>query len=80
MKLNLLFRNCIDATSLCFDCICEVLDYWWAKDAPNCYKKEIVKLMEKDTNNTQQSEAAETQENGQNITLENIIADQKEEL
>ena len=39
------FRNCIDATSQCFGCICEVLDVWWPKDAPNCYRKEIVRAM-----------------------------------
>ena len=41
-----MFRNCIDATSQCFGCICEVLDFWWPKDAPNCYRKQIVTLME----------------------------------
>ena len=40
-------RNCIDATSQCFGCICEILDFWWPKDAPNCLKKEIVRAMSK---------------------------------
>ena len=39
-------RNCIDATSQCYGCVCEVLDYWWQSDAPNCYQKEIVSLMQ----------------------------------
>ena len=40
-------RNCIDATSQCFGCICEILDFWWPNDAPNCLKKEIVRVMSK---------------------------------
>ena len=40
-------RNCIDATSQCFGCICEILDFWWPTDAPNCLKKEIVRAMSK---------------------------------
>ena len=43
-------RNCIDATSQCFGCICEVLDLWWPKDAPNCFKKEIVRVMKENMN------------------------------
>ena len=40
-------RNCIDATSQCFGCICEILDFWWPSDAPNCLKKEVVRVMSK---------------------------------
>ena len=38
-------RNCVDATSQCLGCICEVLDFWWPKDAPNCFKKEIIRVI-----------------------------------
>ena len=41
-------RNCVDATSQCLGCICEVLDFWWPKDAPNCFKKEIIRVINKE--------------------------------
>ena len=30
--------------SECYPCICEILDYWWPDDAPNCFKKEIQRI------------------------------------
>ena len=39
-------RNCIDASSQCFGCICEVLDIWWPSDAPNCFKKELIRALD----------------------------------
>ena len=56
------FRNCIDATSQCFGCICEILDFWWPNDAPNCLKKEIVRAMgKKEQKEDEVQKDAETQ-------------------
>ena len=32
--------------SECYDCICEILDFWWPDDSPNCLKKEMQKSAE----------------------------------
>ena len=77
-------KNCIDATSVCYNCICEVLDYWWSKDAPNCFKKEIVSLLESssssDTGNETSGEllVEESSENGSRTNDE--IGTEKTEL
>ena len=36
----------IELGSECLPCICEIVDYWWPDDAPNCFKKEIQKMTE----------------------------------
>ena len=33
----------------------KVLDYWWSKDAPNCYRKEIVALLSNETGTAEAS-------------------------
>ncbi|TRY78281.1 hypothetical protein TCAL_08763 [Tigriopus californicus] len=38
-------KNTIELGSECFGCICEIFDYWWPDDAPNCFKKEIQKIV-----------------------------------
>ena len=77
------FRNCIDATSQCFGCICEILDFWWPNDAPNCMKKEIVRAMgKKEQKEVEVQKDAETQipESGENedITQTSAQIDSKE--
>ena len=37
-------KNAIDLGGECYPCVCEILDYWWPDDAPNCFKKEITKI------------------------------------
>eukprot|EP00095_Tigriopus_kingsejongensis_P007667 maker-scaffold156_size297567-snap-gene-0.22 protein:Tk07667 transcript:maker-scaffold156_size297567-snap-gene-0.22-mRNA-1 annotation:"GL10978" len=37
-------KNTIELGSECLGCICEIFDYWWPNDAPNCFKKEIQKI------------------------------------
>ena len=46
VNLNTCLRNCIDASSQCFGCICEVLDTWWPADAPNCFKKKLIRALD----------------------------------
>ena len=58
--LNTNFIN-IFTGSECYPCICEILDFWWPDDAPNCFKKEIQKITKNeeivlDTENTVKSE------------------------
>lgn len=38
-------KNTIELGSECLGCICEIFDYWWPDDAPNCFKKEIQKIV-----------------------------------
>ena len=38
---KLLYMSC-----LIINIFQQVLDFWWQKDAPNCYRKEIVTIME----------------------------------
>ncbi len=42
--LKFIFLGAIELSSECYPCICEVIDYWWPDDAPNCFKKEIQKI------------------------------------
>ena len=37
-------KNTIELGSECYPCICEIVDFWWPDDAPNCFKKEIQKI------------------------------------
>lgn len=37
-------KGAIELGSECHPCICEIMDYWWPDDAPNCFKKEIQKI------------------------------------
>ncbi len=37
-------KDAIDLGTECYPCVCEILDYWWPDDAPNCFKKEIQKI------------------------------------
>ena len=37
-------KNTIELGSECYPCICEIIDFWWPDDAPNCFKKEIQKI------------------------------------
>jgi len=39
-------KGAIELGSECSPCICEIVDYWWPDDAPNCFKKEIQKMTE----------------------------------
>ena len=48
-------KNTIELGSECYPCICEIIDFWWPNDAPNCFKKEIQKITE-----TQESQNEES--------------------
>ena len=37
-------KGAVELGSECYPCICEILDYWWPDDAPNCFKKEIQRI------------------------------------
>ena len=43
---NFSFLFSLELGSECYPCICEIVDYWWPDDAPNCFKKEIQKITE----------------------------------
>ena len=42
-------KGAIELGSECYPCICEILDYWWPDDAPNCFKKEIQRITKPNT-------------------------------
>ena len=44
-------KNTIELGSECYPCICEIIDFWWPDDAPNCFKKEIQKITVVNTEN-----------------------------
>lgn len=44
-------KNAIELGSECYPCVCEILDFWWPDDAPNCFKKEIQKITGTKTTN-----------------------------
>ena len=53
-------KNTIELGSECYPCICEIIDFWWPDDAPNCFKKEIQKI----------TVASEPTESDQNVKTE----------
>ena len=38
-------KNTLELGSECFGCVCEIFDVWWPDDAPNCFKKELKKIV-----------------------------------
>ena len=48
-------KGAIELGSECYPCICEILDYWWPDDAPNCFKKEIQRITRSNQSETEES-------------------------